>query len=39
MSVRTTKMMQLLEQLRTQVHSRKHKNIDILSLSQEVQTL
>ena len=30
------KMTQLLEQLRTQVHSRKYKNVDILSLSQEV---
>ena len=29
----------LLECLRTQVHSRKDKNIDILSLSQEVSTV
>lgn len=36
MSLRVTKMMQLLEQLRTQVHSRKYKNVDILSLSQEL---
>lgn len=36
MTSRSNKMMQLLEQLRTQVHSRKYKNIDILSLSQEV---
>lgn len=39
LSVRTTKMMQLLEQLRTQVHSRKYKNVDILYLSQEVGQL
>lgn len=30
------KATQLLEQLRTQVHTRKDKNVDILSLSQEV---
>lgn len=36
MSTRSIKMMQLLEQLRTQVHSRKYKNVDILSLSQEL---
>ena len=39
MSMRMTKVMQLLEQLRTQVHSRKYKNIDILSLSQEVYNI
>ncbi len=37
LQLRTTKMSQLLEQLRTQVHSRKYKNVDILSLSQEVR--
>lgn len=36
MVTKTTKMTQLLEQLRTQVHSRKYKNVDILSLSQEL---
>ena len=39
MTSRSNKMMQLLEQLRTQVHSRKYKNVDILSLSQEVLKL
>ena len=33
---KTQKCFQLLDQLRTQVHSRKTKKVDILSLSQEV---
>ena len=34
---KTQKCFQLLEQLRNQVHSRKTKRVDILSLSQEVR--